>query len=131
VNLAAAIAAAGLCLVGCEGATAMPNAPLSGSEPVTAITVTLVARDIGYAPLTVSVPNGTPLVIALDNQDSGVAHGVVLFRDPSLTVTLAEGRVIVGPDRAQVGITPLIEGRYRIGCLVHPTMVADLIVTGG
>lgn len=125
----ATIALAGLVVAACDGATAsLPSAPGASAEPPS-IELTLMARGIAYQPEVLSIRTGTKLVIAFDNADPGVPHGLLLSADPAGTIKLAEAPVIVGPDHERFEIAPLVAGRYRLSCVVHPTMVAALLVT--
>lgn len=114
-----------------DGATASPNqAPGASTDPPT-IELTLTARDIAYQPDLLSIGTGTKIIIAFDNLDPGVPHGLVLYADPAGTIKLAEAPIIVGADHERFEIAPLLVGRYRLSCVVHPIMAADLEVTPG
>ena len=127
----AVIALAVLVVAACGGATPSPaSAPGANADPPT-VELTLRARGIAYQPGVLSVETGTKLVIAFDNADPGVPHGLVLYADPAGTIKLAEAPVLVGPDRKRFEIAPLVAGRYRLSCVVHPNMAADLVVTPG
>lgn len=124
-----AIVLGGLAVVACAAATNSPSpAPGASVEPPT-VERSLVANGIEYQPAMLTIPTGTKLVIAFDNTDPGVPHQLVLYADPQGSITLAEAPLLVGPDRERFDIPPLVVGRYRISCRVHPNMSADLVVT--
>ena len=127
----AVIALAVLVVAACDGAATSPNAAPGGSADPPMVELTLMARDIAYQPDLLSIRTGTKLVIAFENADPGVPHGLVLYADPAGTIKLAEAPVLVGPDRKRFEIAPLVAGRYRLSCVVHPNMAADLVVTPG
>jgi plastocyanin len=124
---AVALAVAGLLVAACgDGAPAPTGGSPSGSSPT--VERTLVAHDIEFEPTELHIPTGTTLLVAFDNADPGVPHGLVLYADPAGTIRLAEAPIVVGPDHAVVEIAPLVVGRYRFSCVVHPNMNAVLVV---
>lgn len=126
----AATALAGVVLAACAGATPSPAAPGASVEPPT-IERSLVAKGIEYQPRVLSIPTATKLIIAFDNADPGTPHALVLYADPAGTIKLAEAPIMVGPDHERYEVAPLVVGRYRFSCKVHPNMAADLVVSPG
>jgi len=74
---------------------------------------------------------GRRIVIAFDDADPGVPHGLVLYADASRAEELARAPSIVGPDHARFEIPALRVGRYLFSCRVHPRMQATLRVDPG
>jgi plastocyanin len=125
---ASGLLAACMLAAGCGAPAAAPGVPAASVAPPV-VELALTARQIAFEPASLTVATGTTLVIAFDNLDPGTPHALALFADPALTIKLAEAPILVGADRARFEIAPLVVGRYLFGCLVHPIMTADLVVT--
>jgi len=112
----------------CNGAVAAgPQIPpASVSRPV--IQRTLTAHGIELKPADLTAPAGSDILIAFDNADPGVPHGLVLYGDAAHTITLGAAPVVVGPDHQVFRVAGLALGRYQFSCVVHPMMVANLVV---
>lgn len=129
---AARIAVVGLGLasvVACSGAAAAadPSATAVFGARLT-VERTLTAKGIELQPARLTAPAGIDIAIAFDNTDPGVPHGLALYADAAHTITLGTAPVVVGPDHQVFRIAGLAPGRYQFSCVVHPTMVADLVV---
>jgi plastocyanin len=88
----------------------------------------LTARNVELQPAALTAPSGSVIVLAFDNADQGVPHGLALYGDATHTVTLGTAEVMVGPAHQVLQIAALAPGRYQFSCVVHPTMVADLVI---
>ena len=109
------------------GAAADPGASTASDAPP-AVGRTLMARGIELQPARVTAPAGTDILIAFDNTDPGVPHGLVLYRDAAHVIAIGSAPVVVGPVRQTLRIAGLAPGRYEFSCVVHPMMVADLVI---
>lgn len=120
---------AALTLAGCGSGTVAAD-PQVSSAPVARREVdrSLFAKDIELKPATLTAPSGSDILVAFDNADPGVPHGLALYRDPAHTITLGTAPVIVGPDHRTFRVAALAPGRYQFACVVHPMMVADLVI---
>jgi plastocyanin len=103
------------------------SSPPPGSAPA-GVVLTLVAADIAYQPASFSIAAGLPIVVEFDHRDAGVPHGLSLLAGPNLSQVIVAEDPVVGPVQRQYGIAALVAGRYRFSCVVHPNMVADLLV---
>jgi plastocyanin len=88
----------------------------------------LTAKGLELQPAELSAPSGSVVVLAFDNADQGVPHGLALYRDAAHTITLGTAEVMVGPAHQVLQIAALDPGRYQFSCVVHPNMVADLVI---
>jgi plastocyanin len=118
--LALAVAACG------PGATS--SDPRSAASARPAVDRSLTARNVELQPAALTAPSGSVIVLAFDNADQGVPHGLALYGDATHTVTLGTAEVMVGPAHQVLQIAALAPGRYQFSCVVHPTMVADLVI---
>ena len=87
-----------------------------------------MARGIELQPARVTAPAGTDILIAFDNTDPGVPHGLVLYRDAAHAIPVGSAPVVVGPVRQSLRIARLAPGRSQSSCVVHPMMIADLVI---
>ena len=96
-----------------------PPAPASPTPaaPPRPTTLTLVAHGLQFSATSLSAAAGAPLTIALDNQDVGVQHDIVVYT-PAGAVA-ASTAVTTGPARASLTFTPQ-RGVYPFKCSVHP-----------
>lgn len=90
-----------------------------------AVTATVVARDLEFEPAQLRMPANQPLVIVLDNQDSGVPHSIAISRG---TLEVFKGEITTGISRTEHAFGPLPPGEYRFSCVVHPNMTGTLLV---
>jgi plastocyanin len=86
------------------------------------------ARDIAFLPAEVTMTSNTALTVVLDNLDAGIPHDVALYGGPDLGTRIAATDIVVGLAQADVTIPPIVPGRYRFTCTVHPNMVSSLTV---
>ena len=108
-------------------ATDPPSPSASGGRP--AVSLALTAKDLELQPAQLTAPSGSDIVLAFDNTDQGVPHGLALYADAAHTVTLGTAEVIVGPAHQVFQIAALAPGRYQFSCVIHPTtMTADLVI---
>ena len=110
-------------LTGCGSGTSAERD--ASAEPVER---SLAIRHVAFEPAEVSFPAGRTLLIAFDNADPGVPHGLVLYADGARTITLATAPIVVGVDHRVFEIAGLNPGRYLFSCVVHPNLAADLVV---
>ncbi len=110
-------------------------------SPTPAVTVPLVAPKgaaaTGYAQTSLTFPADTPVIIAFDNQDTGVPHNVEIFtedplKNPGATEIFAPpgNATITGPATARYGVKALQVGTYFFHCVVHPTTMHGTITVG-
>ena len=87
-----------LAVAACGPAATAPDPPspsASGGRP--AVDLALTAKDLELQPAKLTAPSGSDIVLAFDNTDQGVPHGLALYGDAAHTVTLGTAEVIVGP----------------------------------
>jgi len=90
--------------------------------------LTIEARGIFFTPAEVTMTANTALTVVLDNQDAGIPHDAVLYGGPGFGTKLAATEIVPGVAQSQFTIPPIVPGRYRISCTVHPNMTATLTV---
>lgn len=89
-----------------------------------ATTVSIVAQDLAFAPVAVSIPSGVVFALAFDNQDPGILHNVTIQTAAGQVVF--RGETFAGIEQRIYRVVPLDQGEFRVLCDVHPTMVATL-----
>ena len=109
-------------------ATAVPVASAATTAERPAVQRALTARNVELQPTDLTAPAGIDIIVAFDNMDPGVPHGLALYADAAHTITLGSAPVVVGPDHQSIHVAGLAPGRYQFSCVVHPMMTADLIV---
>jgi plastocyanin len=102
------------------------SALASAARPV--VNLALTAKDVELKPAKLTAPSGSVIVLAFDNADQGVPHGLALYGDAAHTVTLGTAEVMVGPAHQVLRVAALAPGRYQFSCVVHPNMAADLVI---
>jgi plastocyanin len=107
---------------GCAGSSAGDAAVATG--PVTA---TIVAKDIAWAPTTLSLPADVDVTLVMDNQDDGVPHDLKVLRPGGGLV--AKTAVVLGPTRVELHLGTLTSGTYAFTCEVHPGMDGTIRVS--
>lgn len=117
-----------LVVTACDGAVAAGAAAPGASVARPAIERTLTANGIALQPADLFAPAGTDILIAFDNTDPGVPHGLTLYGDPGHTIVIGSAPIVVGPDHQVFRVAGLAPGRYQFSCVVHPMMVADLVI---
>ena len=118
VALAAVLAACS----GSSGATSAP--PASAPAGGTGTTVTVVAKDLKFAPTEVSTKAGAAFTLRLDNQDSA-PHNIKISDASGTEVYKGE---IVTSKAVDYPIPALAAGTYPFLCEVHPDMKGTLTV---
>jgi len=95
------------------------------------VPVTLVAKNIAFNKSTITVPAGATVVMAFDNQDSGIPHNFALYTDSTAKTRIFAGEFVTGPKTVTYTFTaPSQPGTYFFRCDVHPTiMTGSFIVT--
>jgi len=109
-------------------------------EEVPPAVVTLAAgpkaSSEGFEQTSLAVPADAPIDLEFDNQETGVQHNVVIFReDPAKSPDqqpLFDGPLTTGPSKTTYKVAPLPEGSYFFHCEVHPaTMTGTITATAG
>ena len=130
-SMAGAVAGVAM-LAGGIALVAFAPKPEGGGAEGPAVTVALVAKDLQFAPTELSVPAGAPFDIAFDNQDATIQHNVQIFDNEDRTGTpLFDGDLVTGVGKATYTVHALDAGTYYFHCVVHPTMIGTIEVTGG
>ncbi|HEX4868894.1 MAG TPA: cupredoxin domain-containing protein [Acidimicrobiales bacterium] len=113
-------AAAALLVAGCGGGDDGSGA---GGDCLdgTSGEVTIVAKDIAWDADCIEATADEPLVISVDNRDSGVNHNLHLKDAPGNPKTGLEP----GPVVQRLTVT-LPAGSYEYVCDIHPNMVGTL-----
>ena len=119
--LAVAVAAAGC---GLATSTPLPPPLASGSnEP----SVNVAIRDMALQPGHFSVPAGRPFHIVFSNDDTSMAHGLVIEQGAT---DLWRGAPVEGPGTATFEVPALAAGTYTIYCEVHIGITGTLDAVG-
>ena len=98
-------------------ATQGPPASLDPNTPVVELGTSGV---LAYDKNALTVPAGTPFVIAFNNADEGQDHDVDIRSDPGTVPPLQDQSPIKGPAEANYQYTELEAGTYTFICSVHP-----------
>jgi len=121
--VAAACAALVTACGGNEEGTPQPT-----GTPVTSASVRAV-RGLRFDTRQITAAAGQAITITLDNQDSGVPHDLVVWRDRTMRERIAGTEQCTGPCQRTVIVPPLPAGRYYFNCTIHPgEMRGDYIV---
>ncbi|HXG42588.1 MAG TPA: cupredoxin domain-containing protein [Dehalococcoidia bacterium] len=121
-----AVAAAAAVAVACGRGGG--EAPQPTGTPVTSASVRAL-RGIRFDLRQITVAAGQAITVTLDNQDDGVPHDLVVWRDRSQRERIAGTEQCTGPCQRTVIVPPLPAGRYYFNCTVHPSeMRGDYIV---
>jgi len=137
VPAAALLLLVSLLLAACGGSE-VPTIPPAGSPPASSPSLAdptpvggsqapatlIVALNVQFDPVAVTVPAGEPLTITFDNRDQGIPHDIVI-KDASGN-EIAKSAIITGPAQEQLGVGPLAPGAYPFVCTVHPNMVGTI-----
>lgn len=92
----------------------------SSVQPPTPFTLSVVARDIAFAPATLEAPADAPFVIHFRNLDPAEIVHVVDIRRQDGTTVLFESETIPGGEATDYEYGPLPAGDYIFICSVHP-----------
>lgn len=116
-------------VVGCGGAMASAApAPAAAAAAGPAQELSIVARDVAFAPAALGAEPGVPLRVTFDQQDTGIPHNLALYAGPGLADELAKTEIVSEPMIQVLDVPGLIAGRYQFRCEVHPNMTTDLAV---
>ncbi len=102
------------------GGTAPSAAPSNGPDADVVIT----ASGIQWVNSSVTAPAGTPFTLALDNQDNGVPHDILISDSDGNEVFRTE--IVTGPAVKVYDVPALPPGQYPFVCTVHPNMTGTL-----
>lgn len=117
------LVAAAAVFAACGGASAAPPTEAPGSNPPAdpapgGTSVTIVAKDMQFAPADVTVPAGTAVQIVFDNQE-GAPHNIAISDASGASVFKGE---IVSNKQVTYTVPALQPGSYPFLCEVHPNM---------
>lgn len=108
----------------------LPAAQPTAGPAVPSATLTITAQGSAWSTDTLAALAGTPITLTVDNQDSGVAHNIVIFNGEDETaLRLAETPIEPGPVTQTLNFGPLEPGDYYYHCDVHPNMFGTLTAT--
>ena len=109
------------------GGSTAPGGGTTASEAppaAPAADVVVTAKGINWVESAITVPAGTPFTLALDNQDAGIPHDVVI-RDAGgaevFRTDLVTGVAVVVYD-----VPAIPAGQYTFVCTVHPNMTGTV-----
>jgi plastocyanin len=112
-------------------ASAEPAASASGGAGAgLTVNATTTSATSGFDPATLETAANTAFTLTFDNQDSTVAHNLVL-QDSAGTAVAVQGdtKPFTGPATREYQVPALAAGDYKYICQVHPTtMVGTLTV---
>lgn len=114
-------------LAACSGASAAPGSTApdpSGAPAGDAVTIT--AKDMKFAPATVTVPAGEAFDLVFDNQE-GAPHNVAIYTDSSASTKVSIGEIFSGPAQKTQSVPALAAGTYFFRCDVHPDMQGTIV----
>jgi plastocyanin len=102
-----------------------------GGPQVLALAAPEGAAVTGFQPTTLSVAADEPIELDFTNQDPGIQHNVVIFREdpaknPNATPVFS-GTLVTGPNEATYAVPALPEGTLFFHCEVHPTTMVGTI----
>lgn len=105
----------------------------SGGPAAGPVSVTVVARNLQFAPRTLTANAGASFTVALDNQDPGVLHNIAFYTSRGATAPLAGtasvGAIFAGVATQSLTFEPPRTGSFFYRCDVHPdTMTGTLVV---
>ncbi|GBD13017.1 hypothetical protein HRbin24_01040 [bacterium HR24] len=109
--LALALAALGAACAG--GGDEEPEAP-----PATSITIRAV-RALKWDQKKLTAAAGQPVTVTMVNEDTGVPHDFVIYRDSARTQVVAKTEQCTAPCQEQLRVT-LPAGKYYYNCSIHP-----------
>ncbi len=102
-----------------------------GGPQVVALMAPKGAAVTGFQPTTLSVAADKPIELDFTNQDPGIQHNVVIFREdpaknPNATPVFT-GDLVTGVNRAKYAVPALPAGTLYFHCEVHPTTMVGTI----
>jgi plastocyanin len=84
----------------------------------------VTARGIAWVETAITIPSDTAFTLALDNQDSGVPHDVVIKDAGGAEVYRTE--VVTGVAVVVYDVPAIPPGQYTFVCSVHPNMTGTV-----
>ncbi len=88
------------------------------ATPATSLTIRAV-RTLKWDQKKLTAAAGQPVTITMVNQDTGVPHDFVIYRDPARTQVLAKTDQCTAPCQQELRVT-LPAGKYYYNCSLHP-----------
>ena len=88
------------------------------ATPATSATIRAV-RALKWDQKKLTVAAGQPVTVTMVNEDTGVPHDFVIYRDPARTQVVARTEQCTAPCQAQLQVT-LPPGKYYYNCSIHP-----------
>ena len=105
-------------LAACSGATAAAPTPAAPAGDPAGDAVTIVAKDLKFAPTSVAVKADTAFDLVFDNQE-GAPHNISISSASGASVFKGE---IVSSTKTTYAVPALPAGTYGFICEVHPDM---------
>jgi plastocyanin len=100
------------------------GAPTEAPSAAIDADVVITASGIQWVETAITAPAGAPFTLALDNQDNGVPHDVVISDGSGNVVFQTE--IITGPTVKVYDVPALPAGQYSFVCTVHPNMTGTV-----
>ena len=115
------------------GPITAPPPPTTECTPLVNGTVKVVAQGIAFTEGDcIQATAGEPFSIEFDNRDEGTQHNIEIFSGEEPTGdTVFSGDLVTGPNQVIFDVPALDAGTHAFNCVVHPTMVGKVEVTGG
>jgi len=88
------------------------------ATPATSLTIRAV-RALKWDRKKLTVAAGQPVTITMVNEDTGVPHDLVIYRDPARTQVVAKTEQCTAPCQEELRVT-LPAGKYYYNCSIHP-----------
>ncbi len=88
------------------------------AAPATSLTIRAV-RALKWDRQKLTVAAGQPVTITMVNEDTGVPHDLVIYRDPARTQVVARTGQCTAPCQEELRVT-LPAGKYYYNCSIHP-----------
>jgi plastocyanin len=105
-----------------------------GGAQVVTLAAPQGAAATGFQPAELSVAADEPIELDFRNEDPGIQHNVVIFReDPADNPdvqALFSGELTTGPSTTPYPVPPLPAGTFFFHCAVHPTTMVGTITSG-
>ena len=115
---AAALALALAALAAACGGRAAEEGAEPEAAPSTSLTIRAV-RTLKWDQKKLTVAAGQPVTISMVNEDTGVPHDFVIYRDPARTQIVVRTEQCTAPCQRQLQVT-LPAGKYYYNCSIHP-----------
>jgi mono/diheme cytochrome c family protein/plastocyanin len=108
----------------------LPAAQPTAGPVAPSATLTITAQGTAWSTDTLAAIAGVPLTLTVQNNDSGIAHNIVIFGGEDETAPrLAETPIEPGVVTQTLNFGPLDPGSYYYHCDVHPQMSGTLTAT--